>query len=348
MVLVRHDTVRTPRGARDVSGIDAVAEGAPPREGDRIALKGARRALHPRANDDHRASFLAARRHPTAHERRAARSIGRQTPYLTTDRQVARGDPMPSHDRESSSCNGVSRSNLFLESDPEDDLRPAAAAPAAAAASAWGFSAARQRGRGLAVPVVDAHPPRGATRGASEVARFMRRGTSVGPLLRTARRHVRRADGNAQRLLGRLAARPPGALTALFAVAACCSPSAGSGSRSAWPRARVITPSSTSRRRCRVRAAASTARHADRATRPRRRRGRRGSSTASRCRCRCRRRGTAGAGRRPPAPAGPPRPTPGRSMTEPPSCSTTNGSAVNTQRDHPATPGREREAQRPN
>ena len=116
---------------------------------------------------------------------------------------------MPSHDRESSSCNGVSRSNLFLESDPEDDLRPAAAAPAAAAASVWGFSAARQRGRGLVVPVVDAHPPRGATRGASDVARFMRRGTSVGALLRTARRQVRRAGGNAQRLLGRLAARPP-------------------------------------------------------------------------------------------------------------------------------------------
>ena len=127
---------------------------------------------------------------------------------------------MPSHHRESSSCNGVSRSNLFVESDPEDDLRPAAAAPAAAAASVWGFSAARQRGRGLVVPVVDAHPPRGATRDASDAARFMRRGTSVGALLRRARRQVRRAGGNAQRLLGRLAARPSSALSALFAVAA--------------------------------------------------------------------------------------------------------------------------------
>ena len=69
---------------------------------------------------------------------------------------------MPSHDRENSSCNGVSRSNLFLESDPDDDLRRAVVSPAAAAASARGFSAARQRGRGLVVPVVDAHPPRGA------------------------------------------------------------------------------------------------------------------------------------------------------------------------------------------
>ena len=123
---------------------------------------------------------------------------------------------MPSHPRESSSCNGVSRSNLFVESGPDDDLRRAVVSPAAAAASARGFSAARQRGRGLVVPVVDAHPPRDATRGASEVARFMRRG----PLLRTARRHVRRADGNTRRLLGWLAARPPGALSALFAVAA--------------------------------------------------------------------------------------------------------------------------------
>ena len=42
---------------------------------------------------------------------------------------------MPSHHRESSSCNSVSRSNLFVESDPEDDPRPAVVAPAAAAAS---------------------------------------------------------------------------------------------------------------------------------------------------------------------------------------------------------------------
>ena len=128
---------------------------------------------------------------------------------------------MPSHHPESSSRNGVSRSNLFVESDPQDDPRPApAAAGASDAVGARGLTAARERRRGLVVPVLDGHLSQGAAGGVSDVARFMRSGTSVGGLLFRARRHVRRAEGNAQRLLGRMAARPHGALSALIAVAA--------------------------------------------------------------------------------------------------------------------------------
>jgi hypothetical protein len=128
---------------------------------------------------------------------------------------------MPSHHPESSFRNGVSRSNLFVESDPQDDPRPApAAARASDAVGARGLSAARERRRGLVVPVLDGNLSQGAARGVADVACFMRSSTSVGGLVFRVRRHVRRAAGNAQRLLGRVAARPHGALSALIAVAA--------------------------------------------------------------------------------------------------------------------------------
>jgi hypothetical protein len=121
---------------------------------------------------------------------------------------------MPSHQRESSACYGVSRSNLFVEPDAENDP---GRGPVAAAE---GPSMAPQRGRGLVVPVADGPLPQRVTRAVSDVARPMRAVTSVDVLLVRARRHVRRVDGKAQWLLGRLAARPYGALSALIAVAA--------------------------------------------------------------------------------------------------------------------------------
>jgi hypothetical protein len=127
---------------------------------------------------------------------------------------------MPSDHHGSSSGSGVSRSNIFVGVDP-DELRPAPpAVQAPEAVVARRFGAARQRGPGLVVPVVDECFDQAATRGVSNVARKIRSSTSVGAMPRAARDQVRRADRNAQRLLGRLAARPHGALSALIAVAA--------------------------------------------------------------------------------------------------------------------------------
>jgi hypothetical protein len=121
---------------------------------------------------------------------------------------------MPSHQHESSACYGVSRSNLFVEPDPENDP---SRGPVAAAE---GPSMAPQRGRRLVVPVVDGPLAQRVTCAVSDVAHPMRDITSLAGLLVHARRHIRRVDRNAQRLLGRMAARPYGALSALIAVAA--------------------------------------------------------------------------------------------------------------------------------
>jgi hypothetical protein len=125
---------------------------------------------------------------------------------------------MPSPHDESSSGNGVSHRNLFVELDLEGDLRRApTAAPEPAAVARDRDS--RQRGRGLVVPVIDGRLPQDA-RAFPVVTTFVRSGSSVGELLFAARRCLQRADGNAQRLLGRLVARPHRALSALIAVAA--------------------------------------------------------------------------------------------------------------------------------
>jgi hypothetical protein len=127
---------------------------------------------------------------------------------------------MPSDHHGSSSGSGVNRSNIFVGVDP-DEPRPAPpAVQAPEAVVARRFGAARQRGPGLVVPVVDECFDQAATRGVSDVARKIRSSTSVGAMPRAARDQVRRADRNAQRLLGRVAARPHGALSALIVVAA--------------------------------------------------------------------------------------------------------------------------------
>jgi hypothetical protein len=125
---------------------------------------------------------------------------------------------MPSYPQASSSPNGVSRGNLFVEPDP-DDPPPPTPVPASAAGAGPRLSAPRRRGRGLVVPVVDAPTRRGMTAGVSDAARFTRTRTGMGALSGTARQHALGADRNARRLLGQLAAHPYGALIALIAVA---------------------------------------------------------------------------------------------------------------------------------
>ena len=125
---------------------------------------------------------------------------------------------MPTPHQPTPSANGAGHANLFVEADP--DLQALARPKRAVSSSAAGSSSPR-RARGRIVAVDSPSPPIAvASVRCPDVARFTRPNTRLGSVRAIAQQRVRRADTNAGRLLGRVAARPYGALVTLALIGA--------------------------------------------------------------------------------------------------------------------------------
>ena len=119
---------------------------------------------------------------------------------------------MAPHLRSSPSPRGITRGNMFLEHDPDEQHNGMSVVASPAGAPG------RRRGRVRVVPVDEAAPCDPAA--VTAVERFTRPRGSVSCLTQRAREYAQRADRNAQRLLAGVAGRHHGPLLSLVGVAA--------------------------------------------------------------------------------------------------------------------------------